>query len=176
MPIEVGLISDTHGFLDPQVAKAFADVDEIWHAGDFGNLEVATQLEQLKPLRGVFGNIDDLEIRNEYPEDSQFECEGVSVWMTHIAGRPGFYHSRVRKKLKKSPPDLLICGHSHICHVQRDKDIQDMLYLNPGAAGHAGAHVMRTLLKFQIFEGQVQNLRVVELGPRGRMSTGSGQS
>ena len=168
MSIEIGLISDTHGFLDPQVAKAFADVDEIWHAGDFGSIEIAQQVAEIKPLRGVYGNIDDPVIREGFDENLRFQCEGVGVWMTHIAGRPGRYPAKIRRKLQSDPIDVLVCGHSHICHVERDKQMGGMLYLNPGAAGHSGFHVTRTLLKCRFFKGKVENLRVVELGSRGR--------
>ena len=166
--MEIGLISDTHGFLDPNVFKCFEEVDEVWHAGDFGTLEVAQQLAEFKPLKGVYGNIDDFEIRESYPEDLRFECEGVSVWMTHIAGRPGRYDARVRKSLRSTPPDVLICGHSHILHVENDARYSGLQYLNPGAAGHQGFHQVRTLLKFRIENGVLEKIRVVELGPRGR--------
>lgn len=171
MSLEIGLISDTHGFLDPQVARAFADVDEIWHAGDFGAIEIAQQLAKIKPLRGVYGNIDDLGIRDKFAEDLRFQCEGVRVWMTHIAGRPGRYPANIRAKLQSDPVDVLVCGHSHICHVERSPRVGGMLYLNPGAAGHAGFHVTRTLLKCRFTKGKVDNLRVVELGSRGRKPT-----
>lgn len=166
--MEIGLIADTHGFLDPAVLKSFQNVDEIWHAGDFGSLEVAENLAALKPLRGVYGNIDNAMIRDEYPEDLRFEIEGLEVWITHIAGRPGRYDPRVRKKLAKNAPSLLVCGHSHILHVERDKKFGQMQFLNPGAAGHQGFHHLRTLLKFRIENGTVENIRLVELGPRGR--------
>jgi len=178
--MEIGIISDTHSYLDPVVLKAFANVDEVWHAGDFGTMEVAQSLARFKPMRGVYGNIDDVEIREQYPEDLFFEIEGVSVWMTHIAGRPGRYDRRVAQELRrrkgkdakdtKKPelPNLLICGHSHILHVECDKKYNSMQFLNPGAAGHQGFHAIRTLLKCTIETGQVKNLRVIELGPRGR--------
>lgn len=166
--MEIGLIADTHGFLDPAVLYSFQNVDEIWHAGDFGSLDVAENLATLKPLRGVYGNIDSALIREKYPEDLRFEIEGLDVWITHIAGRPGRYDPRVRKTLAKNAPGLLICGHSHILHVETDKTFGQMQYLNPGAAGHQGFHQLRTLLKFRIENGTVDNIRLVELGPRGR--------
>ena len=166
--MHIGLIADTHGYLDPRIPECFRDCDEIWHAGDFGNLEVADQLARGKPLRGVYGNIDDDSIRETYPEDLRFTLEGVDIWMTHIAGRPGRYDRRVRAVLEQQPPDLLVCGHSHILHVQRDEQFNHMQYLNPGAAGHHGFHLMRTLLKCRINKGVIDQIRLIELGPRGR--------
>ena len=165
--MEIGLISDTHGYLDPRIATLFADCDEIWHAGDFGS-GVAEQLAKMKPMRAVFGNIDDSEIRNTFSEDVRFDVDGVDVWMTHIAGHPGRYEPRVLRELKRNPPDLLICGHSHILHVEQDSRFGGMQYLNPGAAGHHGFHIERTLLKFTIAAGKVERIRLIELGPRGR--------
>ncbi len=165
--MEIGIISDTHGFLDPQVFEAFKDCDEIWHAGDFGGLEIAQRLQGFKTLRGVYGNIDDSQIRQQFPEDQRFDCEGVDVWMTHIAGRPGRYGSRIRREIQDNPPQVLICGHSHVVLVENDRKY-GFKYLNPGAAGHEGAHHMRTMLKAEFVSGQITNLRLVELGPRGR--------
>ena len=111
----IGLLSDTHGYLDPKIYEHFKDVDEIWHAGDFGNFVVAQQLMDFKPIKGVFGNIDGTEIRTQFPKDLTFTCEGLSVWMTHIGGYPGNYDRRVRELLKANkPPQLFVCGHSHI--------------------------------------------------------------
>lgn len=166
--MEIGIIADTHSFFDPNLPEIFEKVDEIWHAGDFGNLDVANQLAQIKPTKGVYGNIDTEDIREAYPEDLWFEIEGVTVWMTHIAGRPGRYNPRVRQQLTKKRPDVLICGHSHLLMVQRDQKFGNMLYLNPGAAGHHGFHQKRTLLKCRIANGKIDNLRVIELGARGR--------
>lgn len=168
--MEIGLISDTHGYLDPRIATLFADCDEIWHAGDFGS-GVANQLVRIKPLRAVFGNIDDTEIRNDFPEDLRFEINGIDVWITHIAGRPGRYDPRVLRELKRNAPDLLICGHSHILHIEKDSRFGGMQYLNPGAAGHQGLHHERTILKFTIAAGKVERIRLIELGPRGRRLT-----
>ena len=165
--MEIGLISDTHGYLDPRIAKLFENCDEIWHAGDFGT-DVAEPLLALKPLRGVFGNMDDDSIREQFPEDLRFEMEGVDILMTHIAGRPGRYDRRVRRILQNNPPQVLICGHSHILHVERDQRFGEMQYLNPGAAGHQGFHVKRTLLKFTIAAGKLDRIRLIDLGPRGR--------
>ena len=167
--IRIGLLSDTHGYLDPRVFHFFADVDEIWHAGDFGSLEVSEQLAEFRPLKGVYGNIDGPEIRHTHPLDQRFECGGMDVWMTHIGGHPGRYDRRVRPLLDQRPPDLFICGHSHILRVERDKK-RNLLHLNPGAAGNQGFHVMKTMMLLTIAEGRVQRLQAVELGQRGQRS------
>lgn len=161
----IGLISDTHGFLDPLVFDYFSECDEIWHAGDFGP-DVAAQLSEFKLLRGVYGNIDDATIRSQYPKDERFVCEGVDVWMTHIGGYPGRYDRSVGKRIKTDPPTLFICGHSHILRVMRDAKLNNMLHFNPGAAGRHGFHVMRTMLRFEVDSGKVGKLQAVELGPR----------
>lgn len=167
--MQVGLISDTHSFLDPVVFEAFKDCDEVWHAGDFGSLDVANQLEAFKPFRGVYGNIDDPAIRDRYPLDLRFDCEGVDVWMTHIAGHPGRYDKKMRMRLDRGPaPQVLIYGHSHILRVDTDHKRNQMRCINPGAAGHHGFHLIRTLIKCEFINGEVKNMRVVELGPRGR--------
>ncbi len=169
MSMEIGLISDTHGYLDPRVFKLFEDCDEVWHAGDFGQGVAGPLRQGVKLLRGVHGNIDDAPIQQEFPEDLRFDCQGVDVWITHICGRPGRYDPRVSAILKRNPPQLLVCGHSHILHVEKDSKYRDMQYLNPGAAGHHGFHLQRTLLKFSIAAGAVSRIRLIELGPRGRM-------
>lgn len=168
MTMQIGLISDTHSFFDPNLPEIFSDVDQIWHAGDFGDMDVANQLEEIKPLKGVFGNIDTDDLRDRFPENLFLEIEGVEVWMTHIAGRPGRYDRIVKERLQKRAPQLLICGHSHILRMERDKKLNDMLYLNPGAAGHHGFHQKRTLVKFEIADGAIGKFRVIELGRRGR--------
>ncbi len=164
----IGVISDTHSFLDPRVFEAFEKCDEIWHAGDFGTIEVANELAEFLPLRGVYGNIDGTPIRQQYPENLRFECEGVKVLMTHIAGRPGRTPKRVKDLIEEEMPDVLICGHSHVIHYETDSRFGKMKYLNPGAAGHEGAHIMRTLIKLECDDGELKNLSLVELGPRGR--------
>ena len=165
--MEIGIISDTHGYLDPRVFDAFENCDEIWHAGDFGSLEIAKQLADFKSFRGVYGNIDDLSIRNAYPEDQRFEIEGVNIWMTHIAGHPGRYSRRVLQLLNDNPPDVLIYGHSHLLRVDTDSKRNNMLCVNPGAAGNYGDQVVRTVIKAEVANGEFKNLRVVELGPKG---------
>lgn len=161
----VGLISDTHNYLDDAIFKHFEQCDEIWHAGDFGNKAVADQLAAFKPLRGVYGNIDGHDIRAEYPEHLKFTCEKMKVWMTHIGGYPGKYNPKIRADLMRHPPNLFIAGHSHILKVIYDKKI-NCLHLNPGAAGKEGWHKVRTLLRFSISEEKIHTLEVIELGNR----------
>jgi hypothetical protein len=163
---KIGLLSDTHGYLDPRVFKFFADVDEIWHAGDFGGLDVSRQLQGFKPLIGVYGNIDGPEIRQIYSADQRFDCEGLDVWITHIGGYPGRYDRRVHERIMAHPPGLFIAGHSHILRVQRDKRLK-LLHLNPGAAGNQGFHKVKTMMVFEIERGVVRRLQMVDLGPRG---------
>ena len=164
--MKIGLLSDTHSYLDPAVLEHFADCDEIWHAGDVGEATVLDTLEALKPVRGVYGNIDDTTIRRRLPEDLRFTVNGLSVFMTHIGGYPGRYTARVRAILQAERPDLYICGHSHILKVVRDKHI-GTLHMNPGACGRHGFHRMRTVLRFSITDGKVNDLEVIELGLRG---------
>lgn len=160
--LKIGLLSDTHGYLDKAVFKHFDVCDEIWHAGDFGNLALAEELATFKPLRGVYGNIDDQSLRMVYPEDLKFSCEDVPVWMTHIGGYPDRYAPRVRNEIYLNPPKLFISGHSHILKVIYDKKI-GCLHLNPGAAGKQGWHKVRTLMRFEIDKALIRNLEVIEL-------------
>jgi uncharacterized protein len=166
--MKIGLISDTHSHWDSQIAEYFKDCDEIWHAGDIGSLEVIRQLEALKPVRAVHGNIDGSEIRQQYPENQRFVCEGLDVWITHIGGYPPRYNPKILKMLKANPPRIFICGHSHILRVMPDKNLGNLLYLNPGAAGQEGFHQVRTVLRFEITEQKISRMEVVELGKRGR--------
>ncbi|MBC9930339.1 metallophosphoesterase family protein [Chitinophaga qingshengii] len=159
---KIGLMSDTHSYLHPQVFKYFEGVDEIWHAGDIGNVELADQLEAFKPFRAVYGNIDGADIRIRYPETLRFTVEGVAVLMTHIGGYPGKYTPGIREILKKDPPKLFICGHSHILKVMPDPALQ-LLHMNPGACGQQGWHKVKTLLRFQLNEGRIEQLEVIEL-------------
>ena len=158
----IGLLSDTHSYLDDAVFKHFDNCDEIWHAGDFGTLELADRLAAFKPLRGVYGNIDGADIRLSYPENLRFNCEEVDVWMTHIGGYPDKYSLAVKRIIYTKPPGLFISGHSHILKVMFDKKI-NCLHLNPGAAGKQGWHKVKTLMKFCISEKKIHNLEVVEL-------------
>ena len=168
--MKIGLLSDTHGFLDLRIFEHFSGCDEVWHAGDIGDLVVANSLETFKTLRAVHGNIDDKQLQLRYPEDLHFQCEGLTVWMTHIGGAPPRYNPRIRKKLGLQVPDIFICGHSHILRVAKDPAYNDMLYINPGAAGNQGFHHMKTLVRFEVTGKEVRNLEVIELGKRGLVS------
>lgn len=167
--MKIGLLSDTHSHLDARVMEHFRDCDEIWHAGDIGDRQVADTLEAFKPFRAVYGNIDDKDMQVRYPEDLWFTCEGVDVWMTHIGGAPPNYNPRIRKALQVRVPQLFICGHSHILRIKRDPAYQHMLYLNPGAAGNHGFHHIKTLVRFEITAGEIKNMEVIELGKRGAL-------
>ncbi|MET3113246.1 putative phosphoesterase [Pedobacter sp. CG_S7] len=160
----IGLLSDTHSFLDDAVFKHFDQCDEVWHAGDFG-VGVADRLAAFKPLKGVYGNIDDKEIRTAFPEHLRFQCEQVDVWMTHIGGYPGRYAPEVKPKIYTKPPMLFISGHSHILKVMYDEKLKS-LHINPGAAGKSGWHKVRTLIRFCISDDKIHTLDVVELGDR----------
>lgn len=162
----IGLLSDTHSFLDETIFDHFQECDEIWHAGDIGNPVLAERLSAFKPFRAVYGNIDGAKIRQQFPEDLRFEIDGLDVFMTHIGGYPGRYTPRVREILKSDPPNLYICGHSHILKVIPDKKL-GLIHINPGACGRAGWHTVRTIIRFEIEEGKIGKLEVVELGPRG---------
>ena len=166
--MRIGLLSDTHGWLDPRIKEHFAACDEIWHAGDIGTTEVSEELARWKPIRAVYGNIDGGALRKEFPEHQRFTADGVRVWMTHIGGRPPRYDRSVIAELRKAPPALFICGHSHICMVRFD-EVLNCLYMNPGAAGRHGWHTVRTLLRFRLDAGQVKDLELIELGPRGSL-------
>lgn len=158
-------MSDTHGFLDESIFDYFAECDEIWHAGDFGTVEVVDRLQAFKPLRGVFGNVDGAEVRSIVPRDLEWDCEGLRVFMTHIGGYPGAWERGIKAELAKRDPGLFICGHSHILRVMRDNGL---VHLNPGACGHHGWHEMRTLLRFSVEDAKLKAMEAVELGPRGR--------
>ena len=159
------LLSDTHSHMDDSILKYARQADEIWHAGDIGKLEVADALARLKPLKAVYGNIDNAQIQAEFPLDQRFVCEGVDVWMTHIGGYPDRYSPRVREQIKKKPPKLFISGHSHILKVMWDKKL-DLLHMNPGACGRHGLHRVRTMLRFAIEGREIKDLEVIELGKR----------
>jgi hypothetical protein len=155
------LLSDTHSYLDAAILKHVSEVDEVWHAGDIGDLKVTDALKKLKPLRAVYGNIDNAEARSEFPLDNRFVCEGVTVWITHIGGYPGRYDRRIRESLRENRPRLFISGHSHILKVMNDKKLQ-LLHMNPGAIGKHGFHKVRTMLRFEIDGTEIKNLAVVE--------------
>ena len=163
---KIGLISDTHHYLDEAVFKHFAAVDEIWHAGDFGTIAIAEALRNFKPLKGVYGNIDGYDVRSEYPEQIIFTCEQVKVFIKHIGGYPGRYAPGVRDTIIKEQPQLFISGHSHILKVIYDDKLH-CLHMNPGAAGRQGWHKIRTLIRFAIDGKEIKNCEVIELGKRG---------
>lgn len=165
----IGLLSDTHGYLDTAIFSYFEECDEIWHAGDIGTLDVVDQLEAFKPFKAVYGNIDGAEFRSFLPLNLRFEVEGVDVFITHIGGYPGRYNKRVREILQKDPPKLYICGHSHILKVMPDKKL-DLLHINPGACGQHGFHKIRTIVRFSLEAGLVKDLEVIELGKRGSIN------
>lgn len=160
--LRIGLMSDTHGYLHPQIFKYFSTVDEIWHAGDIGTMELADKLASFKPFRAVYGNVDGKDIRSLYPEDLRFSCEGIEVWMTHIGGYPGHYAPRVKSLIIQNPPKLFICGHSHILKVVPDHQLK-LLHINPGACGRQGWHKVKTLVRFEIDKGKIEKLEVIEL-------------
>ena len=163
----IGLMSDTHGDIDPKVFTYFKDVDEIWHAGDVGSMDVVDALEAFKPVRGVYGNIDDHILRRTWPKVNAFECEGMKVVITHIAGKPYKYYPEAHAVIQDEQPNIFVCGHSHILLVQFDKNINALL-LNPGACGYKGFHQVKTLLRFSIDAGQVKDMEVIELGPKNK--------
>ena len=157
----IGVLSDTHGTLIPQVFDFFKDVDELWHAGDIGNIETAERLEAFKPLRAVHGNIDDHVVRIRYPEDLFFHLEDVDVYMTHIGGYPGHYMPEVRLLLQEKKPQLFVCGHSHILKVIYDNKLQ-LLHINPGAAGNSGPHKNITMIRFAINGTEVKDMEILD--------------
>ena len=159
------LLSDTHSHLDEAILKYVNQADEVWHAGDIGDLSVTDSLKTLKPFRGVYGNIDDAQARMEFPLHNRFSCEGVSVWMTHIGGYPGKYNPSIRAEITANPPQLFICGHSHILKVMFDKKL-NLLHMNPGAAGKSGFHTVRTMLRFVIDGDKIKDLEIIEIEKR----------
>lgn len=158
----IGLLSDTHGYLERSVFKHFANCDEIWHAGDIGDVSVIHQLKKFKPLKAVHGNIDGADVRACCPEDFRFQCERMDVWITHIGGYPGRYSPRILPQMKTNPPKLFICGHSHILKVIYDKRFE-LLHINPGAAGNSGFHKVKTMVRFSIDGSQVKDLEIIEI-------------
>ena len=159
------LLSDTHSYLDDKILKHVDWADEVWHAGDIGDLVVTDTLKKLKPLRAVYGNIDNNEARMEFPLNNRFWCEEVEVLMTHIGGYPGKYNPAIRQELQMNPPKLFICGHSHILKVQFDKQL-NLLHMNPGAAGIHGFHQVRTMLRFVIDGTTIKDLEIIEFEKR----------
>ena len=162
------LLSDTHSHIDNAILKHVKQDDEVWHAGDIGDLKVTDAIKKLKPLRAVYGNIDDHNARVEFPEHNRFMCEDVDVWITHIGGYPNKYNMRIREAIANNPPDLFICGHSHILKVMPDKS-RALLHINPGAAGKHGFHKVKTLTRFKVADCKIEALEVIELGKRGQL-------
>lgn len=160
------MLSDTHSYMDERILDYASQADEVWHAGDIGDLKVTDELQKKAFVRGVYGNIDSAEVRREFPLHNRFEVEGIDVWMTHIGGYPGKYNPAIRKEIQENPPKLFICGHSHILKVIPDKKL-NLLHMNPGACGMHGFHRVRTMLRFELQSGKIQNLEVIELGKRG---------
>ena len=161
----IGLLSDTHGYYDPRIADYFGECDEIWHAGDIGDPEVIKMLSRICPLVAVYGNIDGTDIRSRYPGHQRLIREGLDIWMTHIGGYPGNYDPRVKPDIYTNSPGLFISGHSHILKVMPDKR-HGFLHMNPGAAGRYGLHKVRTLIRFEVKQGKISNVDVIELGSR----------
>ena len=164
----IGLLSDTHGYLDKSVFQHFEKVDEIWHAGDFGNIDLAEELARFKPLKGVYGNIDGYDVRSVYPLQLQWCCEEVNIFMTHIGGYPGRYSKEVKEHLSRHPTQLFISGHSHILKIMYDEKYS-CLHINPGAAGSQGWHKVKTLVRFSIDGAQIKDCEVIEIGKRGAL-------
>ncbi len=164
--LKIGLISDTHSYLDPNVFLHFEICDEIWHVGDIGQVEVIQKLSSFKPIKAVYGNIDAQDVRELYPENMIFELEGLKILMTHIGALPPSYNPRIRELIKKNEPNLLICGHSHILRVLKDMKNKSLVYLNPGAAGKHGFHKIRTIMRMDLEDGKIKNMEVIELGIR----------
>jgi len=156
------LLSDTHGHIDDKVLAYCREADEVWHAGDIGDPQVTDRIQEMVPLRAVYGNIDGHEIRSQFPLDNRFTVEEVEVWITHIGGYPGRYEPRVREVLRTNPPKLFIAGHSHILKVMYDKPNQ-IMYMNPGAAGKFGPHRVRTAMRCEILGDKIKDLEVMEL-------------
>ena len=157
------LLSDTHNYLDSKIFKYLTSCDQIWHAGDIGTISVCEELEKIKPLIAVYGNIDGQDIRKLYPKHQRFKCEKVDVWITHIGGYPHKYSIEVRDEIKRNPPKLFICGHSHILKIIYDKKL-NLLHINPGAAGNYGFQKVKTLVRFTIDNENIKDLEIIELG------------
>jgi putative phosphoesterase len=163
--MKIGLLSDTHSYLDDQIFHYLKEVDEIWHAGDIGNIEIFDRLNAFKPTIAVYGNIDGATVRT-LPEHQCIEREGFKILLLHIGGQPNKYNTQSRALIQQYQPNIFVCGHSHMVRVVSDEKYKGMLHLNPGACGREGFHQMRTLLRFELNEGQIKNMQLIELGPR----------
>jgi putative phosphoesterase len=159
--MKIGILSDTHGYFDEKLRTFFANVDEVWHAGDIGSAVVADTIAEFKPLRAVFGNVDGDDVRRMYPRFQRFFCGEVDVLMTHIGGYPGKYDHSILETLYRNPPKLFVCGHSHILKVMFDKKIS-CLHINPGAAGIYGFHKVRTAVRLEVVGSEMKNLEIGE--------------
>lgn len=148
-------------YIDKKIIQYAKESDEVWHAGDIGDIKVADELEKVSRLRAVYGNIDNSIIRAEYAENLRFTCEGVKIWITHIGGYPNRYYHKIKEEINNNPPDIFICGHSHILKVINDKKL-NLLHINPGAIGNEGFHKVRTMVRFEISESKIKNLEVIE--------------
>ena len=162
MALKILLLSDSHGFIDEKILNYCKDADEVWHAGDIGSLEVTNQIQEVSLLRAVYGNIDNKDIRSEFPLDNKFMAENVGVWMTHIGGYPGRYERYVKPDIFTNSPDLFISGHSHILKIIYDKKL-DFLHMNPGAAGYNGFHKVCTALRFTVDGKDIRDLEIWEI-------------
>ncbi|MDD3459096.1 MAG: metallophosphoesterase family protein [Weeksellaceae bacterium] len=163
--MKILLLSDTHGHMDERILSYASEADEVWHAGDIGDLSVCNQLSAVSKLRAVYGNIDNAEIRKEFPLNNRFLVDNTDVWITHIGGYPGKYSQPVRVEINSNPPKIFVCGHSHILKVMFDKEL-NLLHLNPGACGKQGFHQIRTMLRFELSDGSPQKMEVIELERR----------
>ena len=166
---KIGLLSDTHGFWDNAFIKYFSECDEIWHAGDIGNIAVTDKLQDIAPVKAVYGNIDDHILRQEFQENLTMKYGKQKIFMTHIGGKPFKYNKKTLQNLQVAKPQIFICGHSHICKVMYDHQLK-LLYINPGAAGIVGFHKVRTLIRFEIHEENVKNMEVIELKNRKKIT------
>ena len=164
--VKILLLSDTHNYLDKRMLTYVEQADEVWHAGDIGKYKIIRTLKEYKPVRAVYGNIDDVNMQKTFPKIAEFTIESVKVFMTHIGGYPGKYVKQIKEKLIANPPNLFISGHSHILRVMYDKKL-GFLHINPGAAGKEGFHYVRTMVRFNIDGNQITNLEVIELGKHG---------
>ena len=158
----IALLSDTHSVLDERFIRYLKNSDEIWHAGDIGSLEIYDKLKTLSNVRAVYGNIDNHKIRITLASELFFKCEGINIYMTHIGGKPGKYSKEIKEKIEKTEPNVFICGHSHILKIMNDKK-NNLLYINPGAAGDHGIHQVKTIIKFNIDKKNIKDLKIIEL-------------
>lgn len=163
------ILSDTHSYLHPSLITYIEEADEVWHAGDWGNVAVADTIMGIKPIQSVYGNIDGKEIRAMFGLKNVFRCENLTIGMAHIAGKPNYYKAHGLELLKEQRVDIFVCGHSHLLQVQRDKFYNNMLFINPGAAGREGFHKVMTAIRLKIDDKRIYDVAVIELGARGKI-------